>query len=165
MNACCFYNRRCLESCSSVEEATSFVQTQDPLGPYHLSVADEIQAKSFHFFQGELTDKKRRGSHFTREGDGNFLITANCNYTKEGLVGELHSIKRHAVLDAYFQDALCHVEDRERILEAAFSLPYVNNDLTIQTVIMQPRLRKMKVAFDNAFAGGRKLHQVDVDLV
>lgn len=158
-----FYNRLCLESCSSLEEADSFVNTTNPLGPYHLSIADQNDAKSFHFFQGE------GNSHLKRNCTSEPLVTTNCNYNENGeMSAHMHySEERHQILSKYFKDLENTVDpesyDPIEVASAALALPYVNNFVTTHTVIMQPRTGKMEVAFDNAWSGTRPHHQVDTD--
>jgi len=156
-----FYNRQCLESCASVEEVDSFVNTHNPLGPYHLSTADQNDAKSFHFFQSQ------EGDHLKRDCMSKALVTTNCNYNEnDGMSSHMHySKERHQVLDKYFEDLNNTVDpesyDQIQLTAAALALPYVNNEVTTHTVIMQPRTGKMEVVFDNAWSGTRPRHQVE----
>ena len=51
---------------------------------------------------------------------------------------------------------------RDRPLEEALALEEVNNDQTIHRVVMEPKTRTLKVAFDDAFAGNQALQTVAV---
>jgi hypothetical protein len=158
-----FFNRFCLENCQNVANV-SFVVNQmgiAPLGPYHLSAADPHTAKSFHFYQKDLN------SHVERElQEDQPLIVTNCRYTpsNEQSCHMHYSAERQAVIRALFstakkQLAPSDVEQR-KLVEASLSLKPVNNTLTTHKVVMHPQSRKMKVAFDNAFAGKATLHKL-----
>jgi len=85
--------------------------------------------------------------------DGNPLSTLNCHYTPEPS-GNLHnSMERQAEIDQFFKA-------NDRPIEDVLSLPFVNNWITTHRVLMEPRTKIFKVAFDNAFAGRAPLHQV-----
>ncbi|MCE5318508.1 MAG: hypothetical protein LLG04_14245 [Parachlamydia sp.] len=49
----------------------------------------------------------------------------------------------------------------DKVIAAGLALPYINNTLTTHKIVMLPQSRKMRVAFDNAFAGKRALHELD----
>jgi Acyl-coenzyme A:6-aminopenicillanic acid acyl-transferase len=162
MNVCCgstqsirgmpasFYNRACLEKCQTVQEVDEFTQKQAPLGDYHMTVVDPEKAESIHFYQST----NMKNAIHRRWQEGRPLATFNYRYDPEPNVPMHHSNERQKVVDAFFQ------QRNNRPLEEALALPYVNNWLTTHRVVMEPKTRTFKVAFDNAFAGKRNLHAV-----
>lgn len=158
-----FYNRMCLENCKDVQSVARLIKSRAPLGSYHLSAADQTSAISFHFFQGS------KKAHVIREWTKGKapLITTNCNYiSKDSVCGNMHhSEERKAIIQDLFNQVSQYVNKneikRKKLLEATLELPYVNNSLTVHRVLMCPQTKKMKVAFDNSFAGGLPLHEVD----
>lgn len=159
-----FFNRLCLETCQSVKDVEEKIKKKTPLGSYHLSVADANAAQSFHLFQG--ADKE---SHVIRKWQkGHPLITTNYRYPSE----EKRSINMHCseereqIIQDLFHQAREKVPPEElnigKLVSASLSLPYVNNIITAHRVVMNPRLRKIQVAFDNAFAGQVPLHELNV---
>lgn len=159
-----FFNRLCLETCHSVKEVAEKIEKEAPLGRYHLSVADATAAQSFHLFQGSDKDP-----HVVRKWQpGQPLITTNCNYPAENK-RSLHmhcSREREQIIQDLFLKAKEALSPQElsisKLVQASLSLPYVNNIITSHRVVMNPRLRKIQVAFDNAFAGQADLHELDV---
>ncbi|MBY0529703.1 MAG: hypothetical protein K2P51_05885 [Rhabdochlamydiaceae bacterium] len=144
-----FYNRSCLEKCRTVEDVKRFTHHQSPLGAYHLTVADRDQAESIHFYQSN------QNTHLIRRWRKNQpLSTLNCRYSPEPNCAMHYSVERQKLIDAFFQDR------NNRPLEEVLSLPYVNNWLTTHRVVMEPKTRSFRVAFDNAFAGKAPLHEV-----
>ncbi len=160
------FNRMCLENCPNVSKAEELVNEKPPMGPYHLSLADstsKARAKSIHLFQG---DKKQ---HIAREWSNNTpLVTTNCNYTgKKKMTDHMHySEERHEIIGQYFTEAKQNISkeglNRTELVKGSLELPYVDNSLTAHKVIMLPGQKKIQVAFDNAFAGGAKLHELDI---
>jgi hypothetical protein len=154
-----FFNRYCLEHQSSVREVKSFVSHHQPLGAYHLTVADAQEARSFHFYQSY--DE----GHVEREWTPDHpLVVLNCRYSNDGTTSSPmhHSNERAAILSSYFNQARQKVSSREKakLVAHGLSLPFVNNELTTHKVVMQPELGTMKVAFNNAWAGKDPLHEV-----
>lgn len=149
-----FYNRTCLEQCRTIQDVEAFTEKQAPLGPYHLTAADEKGAKSIHFYQG---DNK---SHYLREGQENQpLSTLNCRYSphKPPYSPRHYSIQRQKHIDHFFKHR------GGRPLEEVLTLPFVNNFITTHRVVMEPKTRTFKVGFDNAFAGKVPLQEVFVN--
>lgn len=146
-----FYNRLCLEQCQTVGEVEAFVKQQSPLGPYHLTVADEREAKAFHFYQGESD------THLIREWkEGSPLTTLNCRYhpTLPPYSHKHYSKERQLHIDHFLKHR------NNRPLEEALALPFVNNYITTHRVLMGPQ--SLKVAFNNAYAGDVSLQEVPI---
>jgi Acyl-coenzyme A:6-aminopenicillanic acid acyl-transferase len=165
-----FFNRICLEKCSNVKEVEEVISSAIavPLGSYHISVADPIDAKAFHLYQG-----RREQPHVIRSfEEGSPLIVANFNYRADGTKGGADiacSEARHQILDQYYQLAVRNIPNEElhraELAAEGLKLPIVNNQLTTHTVIMNPSSKEMKVAFDNAYSASAKLHDVDTNLL
>ena len=147
-----FYNRACLETCRNVTDVDSFVHRQSPLGPYHLTAADQNKGQSFHFYQS-IT----RGHVVRRWRKNHPLTTLNFHYSPKPSRPVFYCEERQQNLDRFFQ------QRRNRPLEEALSLPFVNNWLTTHRVVMEPKSRTLRVAFDNAFAGHAPLHSVPTE--
>jgi hypothetical protein len=157
-----FHNRLCLE-CKSIEEVSKVVEKNPPMGSYHLTVADQKDAQSFHLYQHK-EDKK----HYVRRfEDQKPLIVTNFKYywslsedCQEQDCG--YSTKRKEIIQDFWKDAEEKIDPAEvkkrELVTHALSLPYVNNFLSTHKVLMQPSLGRMGVAFDDSFAGGRPLH-------
>lgn len=163
-----FYNRACLENCENVNDVKTIVDSQSPLGAYHLSVADRVNAKSFHFFQG----KRRR--HVVRETEWHNqqrLITTNCQYrsNQKGCEsGDLHcSRERKKIIDELFNQAKAQIKKDKiktsTLVEESLSLPYVNNEITTHKVVMYPQSKEIRIAIDNKFAGQVSLHDLNTE--
>lgn len=160
-----FFNRACLESCQSVQEATDKIGLESPLGSYHLNTADAQGAKSFHFYQGSGNDL-----HVVREWQaGQPLITTNCKYTSGGRkTAHMHcSAEREKIIQDLFDGAAAQVQadalQKAKLVEASLTLPHVNNSITTHTVVMYPQAMKMKAAFDNAYSAKAPLREIDLE--
>jgi hypothetical protein len=141
------YNRACLDKCQTTLDVEEFVRQNQPLGPYHLTVADSEIAESIHFYQGP-----QKSHVFRYLKDASPLSTLNCCYTPEPF-GDLHnSTERQRLIDQFFKE--------DHPIEEVLSLPFVNNWITTHRVVMEPGPKTFKVAFDNAFAGKAPLHTV-----
>ena len=70
-----------------------------------------------------------------------------------------HSKEREDALKGLFQGAGNTLTSR--IVTAGLALPFVNNRFTAHKIVMLPQSKKMRVAFDNAYAGARALHELD----
>lgn len=153
-----FFNRRCLESCRSVEDVEKFVVDNTPLGPYHLSIADEYRAESIHLFQGE-----GKTHHIRRWDNKNPLITTNLRYTEQGAIRPTMTNSRERLneLDRFFADLkinnLFHNRNPVIAVARALRLPEVNNIRTLHTIHMHPKERKMLFATDNGWASSKGL--------
>ncbi len=145
-----FFNRECLEKCRNVSDVENYVQRTSPLGPYHLNIVDENEAKSIHFYQGSHQKHVIRTKRMNRP-----LSTLNSRYQPKPRRHMHHSEERQTELDRFFK------ERNGRPIRETLELPYVNNWETTQRVLMRPGSKKFKVAFDNAFAGRIPLHRVN----
>ncbi|NGX26260.1 MAG: hypothetical protein K940chlam6_00175, partial [Chlamydiae bacterium] len=157
-----FYNRMALENCRTVREGRSFISKHNPLGSYHLNIADPNDAQSTHFYQGKL------GNNTTRNLErGKPLITTNCSYGNFGQ-RDLHmhsSQERQEILDRFFDGAKEQIRPGEKDLEAliahGLTLPYVNNVITTYTVEMLPGEKRMRAAFDNSYSASQPMQEID----
>lgn len=144
-----FFNRRCLEQCATVAQAEEFAKNHAPLGAYHMNIADKNAGKAFHFYQSPT------GEHVVREWKENQpLVSLNSRYSPEQ--GPARD-QRKDVLEEFFCNR------NERPIEATLSLPQVNNWWTTHHIVMEPKSKTFKVAFDNALAGRIPLHTVPTD--
>ncbi len=144
-----FYNRACLEGCRTVQDVENYTRGQSPLGAYHLTVADRNQAQSIHFYQGS------GDSHVIRRWrQGKPLSTLNCRYSPEPVSHMHSSVERQQLIDEFFRNR------RNRPVEEALALRFVNNWETTHRVVMEPQTGTFRVAFDNTFAGKAPLHSV-----
>lgn len=144
-------NRMCVEHCKTAREIEEFVQPRNPLGPYHLSVADVNEAFSIHFYQSP------RGTHVVRRWTARKpLVTLNCRYSPRPNTPLMKGDGRQRIVNEFLKSR------HGRPLEEALALEEVNNDQTIHRVVMEPKTRTLKVAFDDAFAGSVALQSVSV---
>lgn len=157
-----FFNRMCLENCQKVEDVVERAKQTQLLGNYHLSVADQVSAQSLHLYQGE--DNR----HVIRKWQkGAPLITTNCKYQEDGQYSShlMCSQERHLIVNNLFKEAVASVPpeslEKGKLVTGSLALPYVNNLLTTHKVVMYPQLKKIKVAFDNAFGGDSNLHEMN----
>lgn len=161
-----FINRLALEKCDSVAGMEGFLDKHTPLGPYHMSVSDAKEAAAFHMYQGHCpTGRKKvdatahKVRHFT---DKRPLIVTNERYDN-GLPMHM-SGQRKGIIKRLFTKAKEAIPPDQikmsKIVKHALSLPYVNNSITAHRVVLYPKARRMSVAFDNAYAGDKKLHSI-----
>ncbi|MCE5316774.1 MAG: C45 family autoproteolytic acyltransferase/hydrolase [Parachlamydia sp.] len=162
-----FYNRYCLENCKTVQDVAARVAEKHPLGDYHLSAADTNHAIAFHFNQGDRNGPQK---HVVREWDQAApLVVTNCRYQADGCASArshmFFSKEREELFKRLINEAKETLTPQElsmdKVIAAGLALPYINNTLTTHKVVMLPQSRKMRVAFDNAFAGKRPLHDLD----
>lgn len=159
----CFFNRYCLEQCSSVNEVENFLKEHNPLGPFHLIAFDNRDAKSFHMYQN--IDKQ--GPHYMTRSldDQKPLIITNCTYPDHTGRGEdfVGSHLREEILETFLKDARKNIEkdnyDASAILGAAMKLPHVCNPITGQSILFS--IDKIELVFDNYFAAEKPRHSLD----
>lgn len=147
------YNRYCLEHFQYAPEVKTFSKEQAPLTPYHLTIADDLNvAESIHFNQ-----KLMSGGHCVRQSKDDILITLNyyCYNSKSGMSSTNFDTERQVTIENFLR------ERGTRPLEDALALPFVNNERTIHSVVMQPKTRRFEVAFDNAFSGKAQRQPID----
>lgn len=157
-----FFNRHCLENCSNIESIQNKVRERPPLGPYHLSTADQTGAKAFHLYQAG------DNNHTVREWkQGTPLVTTNCNYSSD-TEQSLHmhcSQERDAIINKLYSEAIAQFStenlERGKLVRGCLALPYVNNKETTHKVVMCPLAKRVQVAFDNTFGGKAPLHELD----
>lgn len=157
------FNRYVLDQCPTVSDVSVLLTQKGPLGDYHMTVADPNNATSFHMYQDEGEAK-----HVTRTlgNDNEPLIITNCRYAASGEQScHLHySKERNHTIRGLFNKIKSELPseaiDKKKLLEYSLSLPHVNNEETTHKILMIPSTRTMKVAFNNEYAGGDKLHEV-----
>lgn len=161
-----FFNRYCLEKCYDMEEVEQLLRDESPLGSYHLSVADKEDGAAFHFYQGSDPDDP----HVSRERPTQEpLITTNCQYPSEtDENGNMHcSVERKQIILDLFNGAQKNIAadqiKRAKLVEASLGLPFVDNRITTHKVVMYPESKRMRLAFDNAFAGQAELQELDTE--
>ncbi len=148
----CILNRMILDACETIDEVDEFVKKTRPIGPYHLSIADKEKAKSYHFYQG-----KDAQDHMRTISKHAPIITTNCRYNDEGAYRHYFSSKeREKNIRLHYSN----FKDKKNKVEGALKVPLVNNHETVHHVLMYPCDRKMKVVFDNAYAGDKSMHSL-----
>ncbi len=150
------FNRKCLENCSTLSHVDAFVKRNQPLGPYHLTVADKRSATAYHFYQSnsehELVKRK-----WTKVDP---LVVLNFRYpTPTSATHSMeYSTDREKTLRSWFQQAKQERCSKADTVGRSLSLPYVNNWETTHAVVMKGD--KMDVAFNNAYAAKYPRHAV-----
>lgn len=157
-----FYNRKCLETCKVVEEVNQLVEKHFPLAAYHLTVADTKSAQAFHLLQGE------GNQHVLRElFEEKPLIVTNFNYPEEDKTTgrRFRSPQRDKIIQNLFFNAKDQIPladlDKNLLVKAALKLPFVNNFMTIHSVLMKPLKKEISISVDNGFAADDPLIHVD----
>lgn len=158
-----FYNRMVLEQCASFDEAAQFVASHRALGPYHLTITDPTKSGTFSLYQ-----KHDWTGNWQKDKDNSYclrllsnqipLITTNCSCTPTKFP-MFNSRYREEKIKEYL-DKNKNIENTKEILKLSQSIPWVNNHLTTHRVLMGHQT--LEVAFDNAWAGERALHSVDL---
>jgi len=151
----CIFNRKMLDECITLKDTEAFPKSQAFLGPYHLTVADGRDARTYHLLQGDF------GNTVTRKVTNTPLVTTNATFrdshTREGNVS--HSFERQDGILAHFEE---NAKKPKVVLveEALSEAPHVNNLLTTHSAVFYTSQRDpdgvlMKVSFDNSFAAGK----------
>jgi|GEM_PF-1694596 len=161
-----FYNRLVLENCRTFGQAKTFVNRHQPLGPYHLTVADKTKAGTFSMYQeeewdGEWQTDKDSGHKLRMLKKERPLITTNCSCTPRKC-DMFMGLERKRRIKEYLAENN-NIGDSRQVLKGTQSLPWVNNHLTTHRVLMGAHT--LEVALDNAWAGDQKLHAVDLTRV
>lgn len=162
----CIFTRMVLENSADMASARAVIDAnaKEPFGPFHLSVADEREASTFSLFQGnnENVHRERRACDC-----GETIITTNRRYEENADASHMfYSEEREANIRAYLGSSQNKGRDVVDVLTEVLALDHVSNMLTTHSVVMIPKEREMRVAFDNAWAGDKPKHTVsmqDVD--
>lgn len=101
------------------------------------------------------------------------LLVTNCRYQYNGCAdGASHmffSREREAFFRRLIKEAKGTLHPQElamdKVIAEDLALPYINNPLTTHKVVMIPQSKKVRVAFDNTFAGKRPLQELDMTLL
>lgn len=151
----CLYNRMILDTCHSVEEVRKEVskKSNEALGPYHLSAADEKEACTISLYHNE-----NNGIAVRNLSDSQSLLTTNRWYDTSDPSHMFYSQEREANIHTYLTAQQGRPLDKS--LNEALSLDHVNNSLTTHSVMMLPGKREMRVSFDNAWAGDKPKHLI-----
>lgn len=158
-----FYNRMILEGCQSFDQADEFVKSHTPLGPYHLTVSDQIKAGTFSMYQKEnwsndWSQDKHNGHRLRLLTKQDPLITTNCSCNPDE--HDMFNGKARKNLIEEYLTKNQQISEPKRVLSHSQSIPWVNNQLTTHRVIMGSKT--LEVAFDNAWAGDQDLHPIDL---
>lgn len=140
------FNRHILESAIDVAEAHQRIGESQPLGPYHLTVADPKKGSCISFYNRE------DGGHHQRHLLSEPLEVLNWEYPKcEG--GFFDSQKRHELLTSYFEGAKeisnKHPELMENVLQLS---PYINSWITMHSLVFRPSQDSVKMSWNNGYA-------------
>lgn len=148
-------NRMVLDQCNSVKEGVKLLRKHTPLGPYHLTLADETGGATIHFYQNS------DDSHHVRSlKSHDHIVTTNCRYANPQCSSSstsgtyryrpyFNSEERHNNIELVYQTG---ITDGKQRVEEALKTPLVNNIETTLSAILLPRGRRIEMAFANAFA-------------
>jgi len=150
-----FANRALLEKVTTVKQAKRELAVTPTLGPYHLSVADKKKASSLHFYQGD-----HRKTVVRNLEEDTPLIVTNASYQDEYQYDHMfYSRERDAIVKRLFREH--RALGAQKLLETSATLPYVNNQLTLQVAHMTPKTRRIALAWQNAFSGAVEPIELD----
>lgn len=157
------YNRMVLEECESLGQVETFVGTHQPLGPYHLTVSDQAKAGTFSMYQqkdwsGNWSEDRNNGHLLRLLETEKPLVTTNCSYNSNQ-TDMFNGKARETLIQQYLQEN-SHIQKPRDVLEHSQSIPWVNNHLTTHRVLLGSKT--LEVAFDNAWAGDRALHSLNL---
>lgn len=150
-----FFNRHVLESTKDVSAVRQFVEEEQPLGPYHLTVADSREGSCISFYQQD------RKAH-RRDLADRHIEVLNWEYPKcEG--GYFNSQCRHELLEPYFEGAREIPQRHPTLMENALQLaPYVNSWLTMHSLVFRPAANSVKMSWDNGYAASGQWEKADM---
>lgn len=139
------FNRTVLASAENVAAVRALVDRVQPLGPYHLTVADPQDGSSISFYQAE-------GRHFRRDLENEYIEVLNWEYPKcEG--GSFNCQERHELLEPYFNNAKEIPHRHPQLMENALQLaPYINSWITMHSLVFRPAHDTVKMNWDNGYA-------------
>ena len=137
------FNRRILESARDIRSLLT--DKEQPLGPYHLTLADPKEASCISFLQGHE-------NNYQRDLANEYIEVLNWQYPKcQG--GFFNSQCRHKLLAPYFNKAKNIPNRHPKLMENALRLaPYINSSITIHSLLFRPGEDKVKMSWDNGYA-------------
>lgn len=158
-----FYNRMTLEECSSFDEAEAFVESHRSLGPYHLTVSDSTRSGTFSLYQkknwtNNWNEDRGNGYRLRLLSNEDPLITTNCSCTPQQ--HDMFNGRHRETRIKEYLDENQQIKNTKELLKYSQSIPWVNNHLTTHRVLMGHQT--LEVSFDNAWAGDRDLHSVNL---
>ncbi len=135
-----FFNRHLLEHARSAEEVRALCMNQDgfqPDAPYHLSVADRTDQFSCHFYQEDGTLETPHTIRSVR--DDKPVVTLNATYSGDSESSGMyyHEQRKKNIARGLKKGAS---------LTELLSQPYVNNELTIHSVVYQIQEGELHIA-------------------
>lgn len=161
-----FYLRKIIETCATVKgekSAESFCHNNAPLGPFNLSIFDERNAASVHFYQ-----RKDRTHHIRWWEEGTELITLNFRYGENGEFNPCNnSVERKIEIKNYYNSLRKKDEyentDSNKRLKRVLNGSEVNNIRTISTAYIDPKNRNFEISFDNGYAANRPFLKIPAE--
>lgn len=143
------FNRHLLESATTVAHGCKLIDEVQPLGPYHLTIADPKEGSCISFYQ-------KNGAHYRRDLNEEPLEVLNWEYPRcEG--GFFNSQHRHDLLTSYFQNAKKIPNRHPQLMENALQLsPYINSWITMHSLVFNFGEDKVKMSWDNGYAASGK---------
>jgi hypothetical protein len=159
-----FNNRMILEARSHCNDFLSETQI-DPIGPYHLTLADEQgHAVCISYFQG--ADHK---PHFVRtlpENDSVMTVVNWCYPKCQG--GSFNSQTRVTLLSEYFAEITRNystIPVVQQIITALALKPYINSWITVHSCVFDMRVKgdsRAYLKWNNSFAGSDETEQLQL---
>lgn len=160
-----FFNRYVLEFSGNVAEAKELAQRGiQPLGPYHMTMADAKEGSCISFYQDPQHIDETHPSHHIRDLSQNEHVEVlNWQYpTCTG--GYFNSECRHDLLTPYFQDARTIPNRHPELMENALRLtPYVNSWITMHSLVFRPAENRVKMSWDNGYAASGSWEEAPMD--
>ncbi len=147
-----FYNRWVLEQSGSAKDASRkhlLSESNKPDVPYHLTIADKTDAFALHFYQGSFGN-----STTVRTLEEKPIITLNATYQEDS--DPTFPIFFHEERTKNLETSWDHpTKDQIADMKRRLCLPYVNNSLTMHSVIFSEGKLIMTLP-DNGFAASNK---------
>jgi hypothetical protein len=139
------FNRHVLESADSVHSIHRLVDVEQPLGPYHLTIAGPKEGGCISFYQED-------GNHHRRDLLDRHIEVLNWEYPLcQG--GYFNSQCRHELLTPYFDGAKNIANRHPKLMENALQLaPYINSWITMHSLVFRPAQDQIKMNWDNGYA-------------
>lgn len=149
------FNRHVLESATNVPAIRRLVDEEQPLGPYHLTIADPREGSCISFYQQD-------GHHHRRDLADRHIEVLNWEYPKcEG--GFFNSQYRHELLTPYFDHARNIPHRYPKLMENVLQLaPYVNSWITMHSLVFEPGEDRVKMSWDNGYAASGRWAEAEM---
>jgi hypothetical protein len=149
------FNRHVLESATTVPAIRRLVNEEQPLGPYHLTIADSTEGSCISFYQED-------NNHHRRDLVDRHIEVLNWEYPKcEG--GFFNSRYRHELLTPYFNNARNIPNRHPKLMENALQLaPYINSWITMHSLVFRPSTNQVKMSWDNGYAASGRWAEAEM---